>query len=230
MKYTHLLFDLDNTLLDFNQSSKLAFFAAMHQLEVHPTEDFYKRYKKINAAVWKQLEDGIIAQAIVPNLRFQLFLESENIVADPAEVNAQYLAQLVEHTLLIDGAMELVKEWATRFKMAIATNGLKIVQRPRIERASLTPFFETIVVSDEIGCSKPSKEYFEYTFQQLGMPEKNKVLMIGDSLNSDIRGANEYGIDSCWYNPSVDKNSSDVVPTFEISKLENLNALVYENK
>ena len=110
--------------------------------------------------------------------------------------------------------------------MALVTNGLKVVQRPRIAKSQTGHYFQAIVVSEEIGASKPGRTFFDYTFQQIGHPPKSEVLIVGDSLNSDIQGGNNFGIDTCWYNPAKKYNESAIKPTFEIQSLQHLKTFV----
>ena len=106
--------------------------------------------------------------------------------------------------------------------MLLVTNGLKEVKRPRFNASSIIKYFEGIVVSDEIGVAKPQKEYFDYAFQAAGNPLKEKVLMVGDSLSSDIKGGNDYGIDTCLYIKGEKSFSEKIKPKFTIGSLREL--------
>lgn len=82
--------------------------------------------------------------------------------------------------------------------------------------------FEQVIISEEVGCQKPHPGIFDYAFTNLAISNKSKVLMVGDSLTSDIQGGNKYGIDTCWFNPSRKTNTSGIQPTYEITSLMEL--------
>ncbi len=227
MKYTHLLFDLDNTLMDFSASSVLAFKDTLNHFEILEEQDFYPVYRKINRQVWEELENGKIDQVTLREKRFRLFFEyigrSE---LDPLEGNKRYLQGIVDHPVYLDGALELLDEFKETFTMSVVTNGLKEVQRPRLENKNLKDYFKSIIVSDEIGSAKPQKEFFDYVFNTIPEAEKSKTLIIGDSLGSDILGGNNYGIDTCWMNYYKTKNDSEVKAKYSITHLPDLRNLV----
>ncbi|MEM7103609.1 MAG: YjjG family noncanonical pyrimidine nucleotidase [Bacteroidota bacterium] len=225
-KYEWLLFDADNTLFDFDGSAELAFWATLEEMGMQRQADYFQTYLKINKKVWKELEEQKITQDELRSKRFDLFLQATNHRGDPIHMNHKYLMNLVDHTKMLPGAVDLLKNLESKFKLAIITNGLKEVQRPRINRADIGNFFHTIVVSDEIGYSKPHKGFFDYTFNQIGHPAKDQVLVIGDSLSSDITGGNNYGVDTCWYNPTHKASPPESKPTFEVSGFLELETLV----
>jgi HAD superfamily hydrolase (TIGR01549 family) len=118
---------------------------------------------------------------------------------------------------LLPGAQEIVRALKPRFHLALVTNGLADVQRPRLERSALADCFEKVFISEEVGAAKPSTAYFDAVFGAIGNPPKNEVLIIGDSLSSDMQGGLGYGIDTCWYNP--DRKTTDLPVTYQISRL-----------
>jgi 2-haloacid dehalogenase len=111
-------------------------------------------------------------------------------------------------------------------RLALATNGIAEVQRRRFSKSALKNFFKAVVISDEIGVAKPAAAFFEIVFARIGNPPKKSVLMVGDSLSSDIAGGAGFGIDTCWFNPSSCSNESSVKPTYEISDLTELPELI----
>ncbi|MGK0390368.1 MAG: 2-haloacid dehalogenase, partial [Maribacter sp.] len=129
---------------------------------------------------------------------------------------------LIEYSTMLEGSIELLESLKNKVKLAIITNGLKEAQRPRIKKLGIGKYFEAIIVSDEIGISKPHKGYFDIVMETCGNPPKNKVLVIGDSLNSDMKGAINYGLDSCWCNLFGQINYSKIQPLFEINALSKL--------
>lgn len=221
-KYNWLLFDADNTLFDFDGASKNAFYKTLEDYKIEIATDPYPVYKKINLNVWAELEQGLIDQVELRKKRFSLFLNHFNIDFDPVQMNSDYLDNLVEKSELIHDCILTLDRLKSEFKLVIITNGLKEVQRPRIKKVGIEHYFEEIIVSDEIGYAKPQKEFFDHTFEKIGNPEKSAVLVIGDSLKSDIQGGNSYGVDTCWYNPNVKINEPNSQATFTIKSLKAL--------
>ena len=227
MKYTHLLFDADNTLFDFDGSSVKAFAKFIDYLQLDTGIDYYSIYQIGNHQVWKEFEAGTMDAITLRWKRFELFYNAIGFEGDPSEANRLYLDFLVEFASLIPGAKELLAELSSKgYRLVIITNGLKEVQKPRIEKIKLTHFFDSIIVSDEIGIAKPNPAFFKIAADSINHPAKEKVLVIGDSLSSDIKGGNNYGYDTCWYNPKGKENKTDAIPTYEISTLEDLMPLL----
>ena len=222
MKYQWLLFDADNTLFDFDGAARSAFTATLEHFEIKGTKNFHAIYKRANSFVWKQLEDGKITTEELRYKRFALFLEKIKMERDPMAMNTTFLNELVEHSTLLEEAKPLLDRLHGQYRMAIITNGLKEVQRPRISKVALTEFFDEIIVSDEIGVAKPDAGFFEHTFEAINHPQKDEVLVIGDNLNSDIRGGNGFGLDTCWYNPKGKDKFDKIKPTYEIKQLSEL--------
>jgi len=126
---------------------------------------------------------------------------------------------------LLDGAEQLIRSLAVDFLMLLITNGLKEVQRPRFGRSPLLPFFEDIIISGEVGYAKPDPRIFDHAFK--GRPvDKAHILMIGDSLSSDIAGGQTWGVDTCWFNPAQKENNSDILPVYEVSSFRALHCLL----
>lgn len=223
MKYEWLLFDLDNTLLDFDLAALHAFQHTLIAHNIPSQPHYYKLYKKINHKVWQAYENkSISSQALRPK-RFELFLEAINKEGvSAATMSSTYLSLLVEHSTVLIGAKAMLDYLKPNYKLAIITNGLKEVQRPRLALTKIEHYFDAIIVSDEIGVAKPQTAYFDYVFKEIQYPSKRNVLVIGDSLTSDITGGNNYDLDTCWYNPKKLKNTLKVTPTYEIDNLEQL--------
>jgi len=221
MRYHHILFDADNTLFDFTESSHLAFNDTLHHFGVKSTEDFYQLYKPINSEAWGQLERKEIDMDGVRRLRWQKFWSALGLDHDPLKTNTVYLRQLVVHSFLLDDTLEILDYLSSihDLELHIITNGMKEAQRPRISKLGLEKYFKTITVSDEIGFAKPDPAFFDIVLKHIKQAFKSDCLVVGDSLHSDIRGGNNYGIDTCWYNPNINKNETDIQPSYEIDSL-----------
>lgn len=220
MAYRWILFDADNTLFDFDRSEKFALEQAFSDYNIPFSGEFVGVYHEVNKLCWKAFEEGEMDQVTLRSRRFELLLEAIGLAGDAEKIGTTYLRHLANTDFMIDGARPLLNRLFGKFKMAIVTNGLQEVQRPRVRKAKTEHFFETIIVSEEIGASKPGRAFFEYTFEQIGQPAKREALIVGDSLNSDIRGGNDFGIDTCWFNPGKQRNESGIVPKFEINALD----------
>ena len=226
MKYDWLLFDLDNTILDFDQAMVFGFEKTITDFQIPFDENHFSIYQKINHRCWEEMEKGKITQDELRTLRMERFLNhigsSENSIA----FSEMYHENLSAKIFWMEGAKSLIEDWSEQFKMALVTNGLKEIQRARLAKTDLEKHFQHIVISDEIGVAKPHRGFFDYVFEKIDFPKKEKVLIIGDSLSSDIRGGNNYGIDTCWINLKGKVAHEHNQPTFTIEKLDELGRVI----
>ena len=226
MRYRWILFDADNTLFDFDRSEKYALEQAFSDYNIPISNEMVTVYHEVNKECWKAFEEGEMDQNTLRSRRFELFLDRIDVKGDSKEMGTNYLRYLANTDFMVDGARDLLEQLLGKFKMAIVTNGLQDVQRPRVRKTGTGHFFEKIIVSEEIGASKPGAAFFEHTFEQIGQPTKTEAIIVGDSLNSDIRGGNNFGIDTCWFNPGRQRNESEIVPKFEINALHHLTSII----
>ena len=226
LNYQWLLFDADNTLFDFDRSEKYALSRVFQDFGLEYNEELGAIYHRINSMCWKAFEDGDMDKQELRYKRFELFFDEIGKHGNPVEFSKRYLGYLAETGYMIPGAYDLLGALSIQFQLAIITNGLKEVQRPRLRQSAIDHFFQVIVVSDEIGHSKPNAAFFSYTFEQMGQPDKGDTLVIGDSLNSDIRGGHQYGLDTCWYNPAEKENTGTIDPTFIIKDLDEIKQII----
>ncbi len=224
MKYTWLLFDADETLFDFSRAEANALRWTLEQsgLEYHP--EYVTLYARFNQQVWKEFERGEVTSAELRTKRFKLFFDELGLQRDLPATSLQYLHYLSLGTDLLEGANELLHDLKPHVRMALVTNGLKEVQRPRLANSIIKDCFEHIFISEELGAAKPSTAFFDTVFAALGQPARARTLIIGDSLSSDIKGGIAYGIDTCWYNPHG--NHTDLPVTYQISQLAQLPQLL----
>ena len=226
MRYTHLLFDLDHTLLDSHESERLAYAHTMATIGLPDPDAHFDRYVAINHTMWASVEAGDLQPGEVRHRRFEQFTDELGIDADPHAMADAFVYGLGQFGDLYDGARTVLESLAGRATLAMITNGLSEVQRARIERLGLSHYFHTVIISSEVGVTKPRREIFDLAFAGLGDPGAETALMIGDSLTSDIAGGRNAGIDTCWYNPrGLPRRDTDVV-THEIDDLGGLEAIV----
>jgi YjjG family noncanonical pyrimidine nucleotidase len=221
-RYQWLLFDADGTLFDFDRSQAIA-LAEVFSLSGVPFEPGYlATYQRISRTLWEALERGEITPALLKVRRFELLLETIGVNHPPAAFSDRYLECLATRAELLPDAVEVLSVLSGKYRMAILTNGLQAVQRPRLARSAIRDYMAGIIVSEEIGASKPAPRYFDAAFAQLKIPAKHQALMIGDSWASDIMGAMNYGLDTCWYNPGKKPRPADGNITREITGLREL--------
>lgn len=227
-KYDYLLFDLDNTLLDFDASSHKAFGAIIPHNNAQELEELYSKYRVINKRIWEELEAGLITFDELRANRWAFLFSQVGIDdLDPLETNERYFDFIKSDLVYVDGADELIQELvAVDYPLGIITNGLSDVQWPRLSLSSFDKIFDPIVISNEIGVAKPESDFFEYTFSKLKTKDKSKVLVIGDTYNSDIIGGNQFGFKTCWYDPHQKNNKQTIAADFIIRDLRELMTVV----
>jgi 2-haloacid dehalogenase len=226
MRYKWLLFDADGTLFDYNKAETFALRNTFAQIN-HPFEKQYlTKYREINAQIWLDFEKGKIDQDILRTRRFDLLFEAVGLHYSSPDFSRRYLANLAQATHLMDGAEEMVKSLSKKCNLAIITNGLADVQRPRFAHSSINEYIQVVIISEEVGAAKPDQKIFDIAFARMNHPAKSEVLIIGDSLTSDIRGGHNYGIDTCWFNPEGKTNGQGLTSTFEIQQLAELKEIL----
>ncbi len=228
--YNCLLFDIDDTLLDFGAAEQAALHETFQQFDLPTDEETIAAYQKINSALWAALEKGEIKKDKLVVKRFEELLAGLNREGNPAEINEYYLNRLSEKAITYDDAAMVLKELAEVATIAVVSNGIERVQRGRLERSGLIDLFDAIFVSEKIGVAKPNRKFFDLALNHLGVNNKEKVLVIGDSLKADIQGGNNAGLATCWCNFKEIENTTKIKPTYEIAKLLDLFSLVMEQE
>lgn len=220
MKYEVIIFDADETLFDFRKSEREALKNTMVQFDIDYDENYHlKVYKDINTVIWKEFEDGLIIQKDLNIERFKRLLNKLDVKFDETEFAKAYVNHLSCASFLYDDSIDLIESLHKNYKIIIITNGLKDVQDNRIRKSIIGKYFEDVVVSEEVEISKPDPKIFEHALNNIKHTDKSKVLMVGDSLTSDIQGGINFGIDTCWFNPNNIIKKTAIEPTYEISNL-----------
>lgn len=224
--YDWILFDADGTLFDFDRAEKNALCLSLQEVGEACDDTLYQRYHHINQQLWLQLERGEVTRQELQNTRFtRLFAELGKKI-DGKQMNDWYRKYLGEGCFLMEEAEEVCLTLAQQCRMAIITNGNAAVQKSRFSRSTLRPYFLHLFISEELGCDKPRKEFFEKVLHTIQPAARERVLVVGDSLTSDIQGGNNAGLDTCWLNWTRTNNSTTAVPTYEINTLKELYPLV----
>lgn len=224
--YSTVLLDFDYTLLDSDASSKAAFRHLMAVCGFNDPAEHFPTFEVINMALWRQVEERALTPDEVHVSRFELFSRKVGSPMSPQEMADIYAKGMGANGELYPGALAVLATLAGRVSLAMVTNGVGAIQRARVARLDLDQYFDAIIISGEVAASKPGSDIFDITFDRMGGPSKSDVLMVGDSLSSDVRGGSSYGIDTCWYNPGETALSRGVSPTHTIAALEDLSALV----
>lgn len=219
--YKILLLDLDDTILDFQKSEKVAISLLMEKYDVVPNEELIHRYHLINKKYWELFEQGKIEKSKLLVQRFDEFFETLGRTdVDSNKVNEDYFEILSSVPFELDGAYEFLEEASKKYEIYIITNGAVQVQSRRLSKVNVTKFFKKIYMSEAIGYQKPDVRYFEYVLNDLNLKNKNEAIIIGDSASSDIQGGINIGIDTIWYNPN--KKTSHVKSTYEVRNYQEI--------
>lgn len=202
MNYQFILLDVDGTLLDFNACEAQAFKKGFERCGYPWSEEIYRTYHEINAMVWEIHERGEMTRDEILVLRFKLLFEQMGITGDPAAFEEIYRGFLAEGAFLEDGAIELLERLkASPAKIYIVTNGVLETQVKRLEMSGIDRYVDGVFISEEIGWQKPTIQYFEHCFAHIPGFDREKAIIVGDSLSADIQGGINAGITTCWYNP-----------------------------
>ena len=220
--YPWLWFDADGTLFDYNLAEVTALRKTFELLSLAFRAGYLDTYREINHGLWQALERQEIAQDVLRVRRFELLLESLGLEGSPDEMSTAYVEQLGLCTDLMDGAYEVLQTFHKKSRIAIVTNGLQAVQRSRLQLSKIWDFISEIIISEEVGAAKPHAAFFYVASDRTGNAPKSDVLIIGDSLTSDIQGGVDYGIDTCWYNPTSEPRPDNLPITYEIKHLRHL--------
>lgn len=222
MKYKILLFDLDDTLLDFGANEIDSLNKLFHQHGYAFSEELFQVYHSINKRLWTDYENGNITLDKVLNTRFSETMLRLGRNVDGVEWENQYRELLGNGHQLIEGALEICQNLSRSHRLFVITNGVTKTQIKRLKMAGLYGFFEDIFDSQSIGYNKPFPEFFDYVMSSIKYFDKREALIIGDSLNSDIKGGLQSGIDTCWFNRKLHKCSADIPSTYTITSLAEL--------
>ncbi len=227
-----LLWDIDGTILDFLKSENYAIKKCFSQLNICIADDsMVERYSKINVKYWKMLERGEITKSRVQKGRFEEFFKLEGIeFCNIDELNRIYRTALGDKIFFNDNSFELLKSFKGKIKQYAVTNGTVEAQENKLSRSGLNEIFDGVFISDKIGAEKPSKAFFDEVFDRIICCNKDEILIIGDSLTSDILGGNNSGIKCCWYNPDGKKNDTNLRIDYEIKNLNEIKDIINEIK
>jgi putative hydrolase of the HAD superfamily len=217
MRYRAILFDVDDTLLDFQTGNHNAVNRLMDELDYRDPHR-YEQYEAINLKCWEELEAGLLTQNQLKVARFVRFFDRYPVVGDPKWAAERFVELLGQQSILLPNALEVVEQIAARLPVAVVTNGITAIQRSRMALSPLKDYLTEMVISEAVGISKPRPGIFKIALDRLGVKPRD-ALMVGDGVNSDIRGANNAGIDACWLNPTGRALPEGVHAEYQISDI-----------
>ncbi len=222
MRYKTLLFDADQTLLDFASAEREALSDMLSFLGQPFGDKIARRYSEINHSLWKELERGEIERSSLSQKRFEILAKEYSLDSDPGQMADMYFSALAEKSNLIPGAYEVCRELSKTCRLYIITNGFKKIQEKRFGTSPLAPLFEGVFISEEIGADKPAREFFDAVASAIPQYNRAETLVIGDSLSSDIAGGLGAGLDVCWYNPACAAPPERIKINYIITELSEL--------
>lgn len=232
-RYEIILWDVDGTLLNFLESQTYAIKEAFRVYDIEINDQVVERYSEINESYWKRLEKCEITKKDLLHARFEdLFTVIKNEAGFLSKKDTQKISEIPINDFqaiyqknlgsvyfFVDNAYELCVKLKKDFKQYIVTNGEAWTQENKLRLSGLTDIVDDVFISEEIGIPKPNRQFFETCFSRIPQLEREKVIIIGDSLTSDILGGNNAGIKSCWYNPGNLENETSAVADYEIRNL-----------
>ena len=233
-KYEVIIFDADHTVIDYTQDERAALKKLLPTLGVTPTEEMLDECNKISVEAWGSAGLNDVHTEYIQREYHNLYHRHVKRIfegifkrfpcdADPQEVGLAFAKLLEAPAVLCEGADEVLPRLSKRYKLCIATNGMTEMQYGRL--SVIGKYFTRLYISEEMGVIKPLPAFFDIILKEMGV-KKEACLMVGDSLSSDIKGANLSGIDSCWLNRRGEENKSGIKPTYEIRSLKELETIV----
>ena len=226
-RYDVLLCDADDTLFDFHRAEENAFAEICAAAALGDAHALLPVYSRINAALWRLLEQGGITQEALRTRRFELFLaQIGRGELDARQMGLDFAGALSRQGVLLPGALEAVIRWSRVLPVVVVTNGIAHVQHGRMERCELRRHILGMVISEEVGAAKPDPRMLFMAMEQAGVSDPRRALMLGDSLTSDVAAAANAHMDACWYNPHGRQNERGLPVRYEIRTLDEVDAIL----
>ncbi|RZF79132.1 dUMP phosphatase [Pseudoalteromonas sp. CO325X] len=222
MRYPWILFDADETLFHFDAKAGLTHMFARYEVDFADAD--YRTFEAVNRPLWVAYQDNTITAQQLQERRFEQW--SERLGVSARELNLRFMEAMAEICQPLPGAIELLNALQGKAKLGIITNGFTELQSARLEKTGLKGAFEWLVISEQVGYAKPHMAVFDHAFALMGHPPKEQILMVGDTLESDIVGGINAGIDTCWLNRHEKQAPAHMTPTYEVKSLCQLRTLL----
>ncbi len=214
--------DVDGTLLDFDEAERRGVRVVMEANGMEPSDECVELYHRINAECWRAFERGDITREQIFERRYPQFFGRFGVQVDAEEVERLYRGCLDGCCAMIDGALEICEYLSRKYDLYVVTNGISETQYRRLEGSGLGRYFKGVFVSEDAGSQKPQMGFFEYCFSQIVEKDRGRMMIIGDSLTSDIKGGANAGIVTCWVNLAGRQPPGDLLPDYEVHSLMEL--------
>jgi len=235
MAYNCVLLDFDETLVSFRQSEAHSITKVYNKYNIPATQDNIDFYHTENEKLWRDFEKGRIKKKDIEKNRFRKVVEKfglHNVSGE--QMNRDYVNYLKNSAILFDGAIEFLEDIEDAVTIAIVTNGIEAVQQNRLKLSRVIDFADGVFTSEKSGYNKPDKRIFLNALKTLGIENYKKVLVVGDNLNSDIKGGINAGLDTCWVNFENAENTTNIKPTYTALDYTQLKTIIlgenYESK
>ncbi|MCL1143538.1 pyrimidine 5'-nucleotidase [Shewanella gaetbuli] len=214
-KYQWILFDADETLFHFDAFAGLKLLFSHYNVQF--SEADYDHYQKVNKPLWVEYQNGTIDAKTLQTQRFDEW--GQKLSVSPDALNHGFLMAMADICQPLPGAKSLIDSLKGKVKLGIITNGFTQLQQVRLQRTGLSNAFSQVIISEEVGKAKPDKAIFDYAFEKMGQPNKANVLMVGDTLQSDILGGLNAGVDTCWLNSANLVADDAILPHYQVNSL-----------
>ena len=225
MKKTILL-DLDNTIIDFNECARHSIMDIFQDLGFHYDENVFDTFITENVKIWKRLELGEIDKIYLRANRWNIILGKLGIDYDGTIIEERFENGVAKGAYSVEYAYELLQYLYNKYDIYVVSNGFRFVQESRVKIGKFDKYFKELFLSEDIGIQKPDIRFFDYCYEKLGSPPKEELILIGDSLSADIKGGNNFGIDTIWFNKNNDPAPSDIIPTYTVEKLSQIKEIL----
>lgn len=221
-----VLLDIDNTLIDFNECARHSIIRIFNDFNLPYSDNVFETFINENIKIWKRLENGEITKSYLRANRWNIILKKLNIVADGPEIEELFEKGIAESAYEVQGAKELLEYLSEKHQLCVISNGFRAVQENRLNISGFKKYFNKMFFSEDIGISKPQKEFFDYCFDGLKHPQKEDVILIGDSISADIIGGINYNIKTIWFNKNNETCPDNVKPTYIVRALTEIEDII----
>jgi YjjG family noncanonical pyrimidine nucleotidase len=195
-------------------------------LEFPYNEEVFETFITENVKIWKRLESGDINKTYLRANRWNIILQKLGIDYDGTIIEKRFENGVALGAYPVDGAYELLDYLKEKYELYVVSNGLKFVQESRVKIGKYDKYFKALFLSEDIGVQKPDTKFFDCCHKLLGYPDKSDIILIGDSLSADIKGGNDFGIDTIWFNIHSEKNTTEIEPTYTVNTLKEIESIL----
>lgn len=219
---TTVLMDVDDTLLDFKECARQNVRNCFKKNGLEYSDDIFEFFLNRNIILWKRIEDGLLTVDELHRTRWAGIFHDLGIEADGPAFELDFIAGLRDTSVPVAGSREAMKYLHSKYKVYVVSNASNLQQSTRLGKAGLMQYVDGIFGSLDIGFNKPSREYFDYCFGQLGGTRPDQTVIVGDSLNADISGGQAYGLHTIWFNIRGVEASAQITPDHTIHSLSEI--------